>query len=225
MHMPVELLDYTKADIRIMVETQWERQWRSKSAAKEPETTAWINEYVQNDYLFWDIGANVGTYGLMAASRGDLQVWCFEPETANYHRLLQNIGLNPELKVACAQVAFSDKTGDGFLNVPHGGKAGAANNHLSDEGQEVEVYRMDDWRRIGVHDQPDHVKIDVDGHELQVVRGGVETLQACKTVMIEIEHEDEGLEEIRAVFAGFGETMFYRSGTAYNHRFVRSTDG
>ena len=221
--MPVELLDYTKANIRIMVETPWERQWRSKSAAKEPETTAWIDEYVQEGDVFWDIGACVGTYGLMAASRG-AEVTFVEPEEANFARLKENIALNKNIpRVVACRLALSEVTGVGKMNVIHG-EAGAAGNHISEDvdGIDIEICRMDDFNS---GTQPDHVKIDVDGHELQVVRGGVETLRACKTVMIEIEHEHEGLEEIRAVFAGFGETMFYRSGTAYNHRFVRSTDG
>ena len=222
--MPVELLDYPKANIRIMVETQWERAFRVRSAAKEPETTAWIDEHVQEGDVFWDIGANVGTYGLMAASRGTWLVWCFEPEEANYIRLLQNMNLNSAFQIAADQIAFSDATTVGHLNVTHGGIAGAANNHLADEGQEVEVYRLDDWIRMRGADRPTHVKIDVDGHELQVVRGGIETLQACKTVMIEIDHETEGAEdEIRSVFDGFDEEVFYRSANVYNHLFVRST--
>ena len=85
----VELLDYPKANIRIHVETKWERIWRVGSAAKEPETAAWIDNHVQDGDVFWDVGANVGTYGLMAASRG-AKVLMIEPDAAKYGRILQN---------------------------------------------------------------------------------------------------------------------------------------
>ena len=65
------------------------------------------------------------------------------------------------------------------------------------------------------------VKIDVDGHELQVVRGGADTLRKCKSVMIEISHGEGMEEEIQDVFKDFTETTFLRSGNDYNHRFVR----
>jgi len=223
---PVELLDYTKADIRIMVETPWERHFRVHSAAKEPETTAWIDEHVQEGDVFWDIGACVGTYGLMAASRG-ADVTCVEPELTNLARLDQNIALNPGLPIKSFRGAISDKWDDeAWLSVPHG-KAGAANNHLGGEGdhcQSTTAITLDQLNEAW-EGPPNHVKIDVDGHELQVVRGGVETLQACKTVMIEVDHDTEGVEgEIRAVFDGFTEEVFHRSANIYNHLFVRSTD-
>ena len=232
--MWVELLDYPKANIRIIVETEWERQWRSQSAFKEPETAAWIDEFVQEGDSFWDVGACVGSYGLIAASRG-AKVWMIEPETANVARIHENCALNPDLDISVYSGAASDVDGMTTLSVTHG-KPGAAGNYIRGMfpkayheelkeqrkdavDHEIEVKRLDtlteEWG------QPDHVKIDVDGHELQVVRGGADTLRKCKSVMVEVSHGEGMLEEIQDVFKDFEEAVFMRSGNDFNHRFVR----
>lgn len=232
---PVELLDDPKFNIRIIVETKTERKWRCRPASKEPETYAWIDEHVKEGDVFWDIGACIGAYGFMAASRG-AKVLLVEPGEVNCDRIIQNMELNDDLDMFLLEVALSDKDGKAPLLVATG-LAGDANNYLNGEvpvaykdllaatmknavEHEVEVVRMDTL--MAERGQPDHIKIDVDGHELRVVRGGVETLQAAKSVMIEIGHyNEERLAEIRDVFKGFEEQVWLRSWDDWNHLFVR----
>ena len=45
---------------------------------KEPDTIEWIDEFEENS-VFWDIGANVGTYSLYAGLKKKIEVLAFEP--------------------------------------------------------------------------------------------------------------------------------------------------
>ena len=73
-----------------------ERKWRARSCKKEPWTVAWIEESMSGGGVLYDVGANVGTFSLVAAKvcarRGT--VVAFEPGFASYAHLCGNIVLN-----------------------------------------------------------------------------------------------------------------------------------
>ena len=59
--------------------------------SKEPDTINWINDYIRQDDVFYDIGANIGIYSLYAAKFNKAKVYSFEPESSNYYFLNKNI--------------------------------------------------------------------------------------------------------------------------------------
>ena len=65
----------------VSYKTPWLRGERLFS--KEPDTIHWINEIMQPGDILYDIGANIGTYSLYAASR-NIEVYAFEPESTSY---------------------------------------------------------------------------------------------------------------------------------------------
>jgi hypothetical protein len=68
-------------------------QFPRELAEREPETIAWIDDFLMPS-RFWDIGANVGTYVLYAALRPGVAVLAFEPAAASYAALCRNIEAN-----------------------------------------------------------------------------------------------------------------------------------
>ena len=102
-------------------ETMSFERWRADSyATKEPDTIAWIDSFVREGDVLYDIGANIGQYGLYAAKRlnGNCRVLAFEPEALNYARLNQNIVLNGLSEVITAYcLAITDRTGLDFFYV------------------------------------------------------------------------------------------------------------
>ena len=62
---PVGRLDYAANRIQMCVNSPWQ-PYRLNSCAKEPETVAWIERNVRPGDTFYDIGANVGAYSLVA---------------------------------------------------------------------------------------------------------------------------------------------------------------
>src|SRR5262249_49316387 len=85
--------------------------------SKEPDTIAWIDG-MDNDAVLWDVGANVGVYGIYAAIRRKATVLCFEPAAANYYILTRNIQLNGLTRCVNAYcMALNSKTELGILSL------------------------------------------------------------------------------------------------------------
>ena len=83
------------AGIKFYADSELEK-WRAETLQKkEPETIAWLNYYANVGSVFYDIGANVGSYSMYAASlNSKLNIYAFEPVQENFCALLNNIKLS-----------------------------------------------------------------------------------------------------------------------------------
>jgi len=125
-----------------------------------------------------DIGAFVGWYTLLAARRVGAhgRVYAFEPDPRNYELLSENLRLNRlGARVICLPKAVSDEAGlqPFFL---HGGDQSRSSLIPSGGGQStmVETIVPDDFLDQGM--KIDVVKIDIEGGEIQALRGLSQTL-------------------------------------------------
>ena len=171
-------LDY--ADLKIHATSDIEQRVRAFSAAKEPETVKWIESLPVGSKL-WDVGANIGAYSLIAASRG-LEVDAFEPVMASYERLVENIALNG-LDVDPYPVALTDHSGVAMMNLSSE-EPGSASHSFGKGDTQVRCIRGDDMSAL----HPDHMKIDVDGAEVPVLRGCEKILTFVESVLIEVDN-------------------------------------
>jgi FkbM family methyltransferase len=192
--------------------------WRTADFwTKEPETIAWIDSIPAESEL-WDIGANIGVYSLYA-SELRINVTAFEPCRDNFERLLKNRLAN-DLDFSAHPFAFGDTPGKSAFKIPvrgvgmSGGQVGEARDELGRPFEPVESYDVtvrtidDTAKEIGV---PNYIKIDVDGHELAIIRGGVNTLQnpALRSVLVEANGKKDA-DEIERVMAASGFTSWNR---------------
>jgi FkbM family methyltransferase len=102
---------------------------------KEQGTVEWIRSTVQPGDVFYDIGANIGMYTLLAASRvGDAgKVYAFEPHVRNFTSLLQNVALN-NLSGRVAPICSALHDTEGFLNFNYlTWQAGSSTSQLGTE--------------------------------------------------------------------------------------------
>ena len=90
-----------------------------ESYRREPLTVDWMQSYVQQDDVVYDIGANVGAYSLFLGkivSNGTGVVYAFEPEASNFNSLNKNIVVNGLTgKVIPYAVALGDRVRAGKL--------------------------------------------------------------------------------------------------------------
>lgn len=173
-----------------MVSTAWEK-WRiSTLYTKEPGTVAWIKAEVQPDDVFYDVGANIGCYTLLAAKRlGPTgHVIAFEPHIGSAASLLANAsanGLQP--KITLLTCALHDESTFLTFNYQHTGAGSSASQlgHTRTEtGEEFAPaatelkygVTVDSLVAAGALPDPTLVKIDVDGNELLVLHGMEKTL-------------------------------------------------
>ncbi len=210
----------------MIVESEMERYRRDTWKSKEAETIAWIDSFAPGDALF-DIGANVGVYTLYAASRG-ITVFAFEPDAKNFARLRENVDANAWLdRVTVAQYAVSDRDGEGVFyerGAVTGESGGQVNAALCNGMAAYPVALRTVDSLAAAFGCPTHVKVDIDGQELRVVRGMKATLAnpALKSVLIEVDtSEPEQKFVISLDFMAFGFRVDKSLNALPNHSRVR----
>lgn len=168
--------------------------WRVQTLfTKEPDTTEWIRG-MKPDAIFFDVGANIGQYALLAAQRG-LKVHAFEPESQNFALLNRNIALNGYENITAWPFAFSNRAEISQLHISQliaGGSCHAFGESLDFRGESRQFpfkqgsisVTMDDFaHQFGL---PDYIKIDVDGFEHLVCAGAANCLNFAQSVLVEI---------------------------------------
>lgn len=157
---------------------------------KEPETINWINKFKKNS-IFFDVGANIGIYTLYSAVKIENTVYSFEPHSVNYKNLLDSISLNGLKNCYAFCFAVSNQTALSSIQVKDLYE-GVADNIVGVRGDYyhgcVEM-SLDFLVKKGILPQPDYIKIDVDGFEDKVVLGALETIQKCKSILVEIDNK------------------------------------
>ena len=156
--------------------------------AKEPETIFWI-KYIPTEDILFDVGANIGIYTMAAGARG-ITTYAFEPHAGNYNILCQTISSNPFPCTAYC-VALSDAPAFDIIGIPNY-YPGVSDNIISKTQKNkhgVIVKDLDTLVETNVLPQPQHMKIDIDGHEARFYEGAKRTLAKCKSILFEIENQ------------------------------------
>lgn len=160
--------------------------------------TAILSE-LEGGATFYDVGANIGWYSLLAARAvGPAgRVLAFEPSFANAALTQANAAVNRLANVTVMCAALTDT--DGWLTfLDKGNLQGRLDKDDFDAQGEfraqrnqrvlarvpVPVARLDSWLEQTGEPPPDVVKIDVEGAELGVLRGMVRTLESAGPTLV-----------------------------------------
>lgn len=168
---------------------------------KEPGTNDWLESMAAGEVL-WDIGANVGAYTILGAAKG-LRVCAFEPEAGNLAVLQRNLDLNGfHDRVTALNVAVSDKT-EMVRFALASDVVGSAKHQIANDGRCVMAVAARDAEALFGLPRPNHIKIDVDGAELAVMRGLDLKDAGLRSVLIELRANGVG-SEIVSIFSAAG---------------------
>ncbi len=149
-----------------------------------------IASTIQPGDVFYDIGANVGFYTLLAALRtGESgHVHGFEPVERNLNYLRRHLTLNKVNNVTIHEMAVARKTGE--LQFVSG--ANPAEGRLAPIGNfSVQAIALDSFIAEQGLRQPDILKIDVEGAEFDVLCGAKQTLTQNSPVIFLATHGPE----------------------------------
>ncbi len=148
-----------------------------------------LKEIRPND-VFWDVGANLGVYSLLAANCAGVQVVAFEPHPATAKRLRKNVELNEKTNVKVLNIALSNSEGSArFDPIELDSPQARAYLVISDKISgtiEVETSSGDKLIEKGIVPIPDIVKIDVEGAEPLVIKGIGSSLPSCRALFCEV---------------------------------------
>jgi FkbM family methyltransferase len=202
------------------VELVWQRR------VKGGDLTAVLTDrFAGRGAVTVDVGASWGLYSYHLAHRVGQggKVLSFEPHPANKQVLEKLAKARPQVRFRAA--AVSDEAGRADMRVPvFGGRhvtaqSSIAHGFAGQHGVRVENFsvptvRLDDE----VEEAPiDFIKIDVEGHEVSVLRGGAAMLRKyLPPMLIEIEqrHLDHPIADVFAEIAELGYSLYFIDGLA-----------
>ena len=169
-------------------------------SSKEPETLEWIDS-IPIGSVFWDIGANVGLYSCYAAKKRCCKVLSFEPSVFNLESLARNIFINDLMdKITIVPLPLSNKLQVSSLNMSStdwGGALSTFGQSYGHDGNDLE--KIFEFKTIGLSMDdavqrldipvPDYIKMDVDGIEHLILKGGSRVLREVAGILIEVNED------------------------------------
>lgn len=201
-------MDYPRHKIYLRVTSRAE-YLRLHSCQKEPFTIEWIENFLKPGDIMYDIGANVGAYSLVASkfTEGKAKVFAFEPGFSTFPELCYNIILNNcqdsiiplpvalSHKTEVAKFYYSDLTPGKALHLL--GEWRASEKYSSPVYQQLMLsHRMDDLIKEFGLPIPNHIKIDVDGTEMNVLHGASETISDRRVISLMVESNEIDVEKM-----------------------------
>lgn len=152
-------------------------------ATYEPYMQAAFVAHISPGDVVYDVGAHAGYHSLfcslLVGTGGS--VCAFEPNPQNYSSLARQLALNSPHQVSLLPYALSDKSEAARLDNSQGPSQG----RLASEGDiQVEARTIDSLVAEGLCPPPNVIKIDVEGHEQQVLLGALNTLRKHRPVIL-----------------------------------------
>ena len=143
------------------------------------------------EMIFWDVGANVGIYSVLFGKKFPAgKVIAFEPNVSLHVLLTQNLDLNGVNNVRIENFALSNAKGVGQIEISKGrAGAGKIKSTLAEdyEDKSFPIITGDMYVKVFPEAIPSLIKIDVEGHEPEVIEGLSHVLRQYKPVlMIEV---------------------------------------
>jgi FkbM family methyltransferase len=192
-------LEANGVEVRLPTEDPEIREWLfpryADGSPHEPLVSELLVERVDEGDLIFDIGANVGYFTALAGAlcRPGGKVWAFEMDPHLTHSIRQAVtlnGLKENVETVCSAVGKYGGTFSTFSPHQEGNLStnriveGSPKGHDAVE-QVVPQTSLDafcSWR--GVY--PDFLKIDVEGHEKNVLEGMTDVLRRQPEIVLEV---------------------------------------
>jgi len=158
----------------------------------------------EKEFIIFDVGANSGTWtccllDIIFKKRIDkkITVYCFEPSVYAFSELQKNIAASPSAHIVhSVNIGISDAVGTGLLYSDRRG-AGTSSFYKRrirdcgisfDKTEVIQATTLDIYCRTQGIDRIKFLKVDVEGHELAVLRGAQDMLRKCNIDFIQFEY-------------------------------------
>jgi FkbM family methyltransferase len=160
----------------------------------EETEISFLNKFVKKGDCFFDIGANIGLFSLHASKIiGDKgNIIAFEPTPETFSRLQENIKINSFFNVKTENIGLSDTSGTIKFHTSNDGyDAWNSFATLTDIGKcseiDVSTNTLDNYIKTNNIKKIDLIKLDVEGWELNVLKGATELLSSSDSPVFLVE--------------------------------------
>ena len=138
--------------------------------------------------VIFDIGANIGNHAI-SISTDCKRIYAFEPDAGIMSILMKNIHANRINNIVANEMGLSDSTRHSDFYVNMDGNIGASTLDPDARGRKFKRTRVslttgDSYVKDNAIDRIDLLKIDVEGHEIQVLSGFEKTLDKYKPIIL-----------------------------------------
>lgn len=189
---PTQSIEKVRFGIRLSLNLQeYLQSWIYVFGAYELPTVKFIRSYLRPGDLAMDVGGQIGYLSIVMATSADrkTRVLSFEPESDNIQRFKTNTSLNGLTNVNLVEQAVSDRIGSIRLYLSSDSNAGThstikENTNVSDRYVDIPCTTIDaEVEQRGLQ-RVDLIKVDVEGGEIDVIKGAINTLKNYQPVVI-----------------------------------------
>ncbi|WP_124981167.1 FkbM family methyltransferase [Nonlabens xiamenensis] len=176
--------------------------WKVASRGQwEPETLRILDQHLDANSLFLDIGAWIGPTVLYAA-RKCKEVICFEPDPIAFQELRKNIRLNNFSNVQPFQAAVSDQNQISRMSSLNAHLGDSMTSLLADpktqkQGFDALVLSWHTIEELLVNKHPQMIKIDVEGSEFALIPAMATYLKKFQPTLLLSIHPELIADELR----------------------------
>jgi FkbM family methyltransferase len=190
----------------------------------ESAEVAFVSRFLRPGMTVLDVGAHHGFYTLLLSKLvgPEGRVFAFEPSPRERRTLLRHVRINRCGNVNVEALALGSEEGNASLFVVQGEQTGcnSLRTPASDVPGEfiptpVRIVRLDDWLDAQKIERVDFIKLDVEGGELEVLRGAEDLLERHPRLLILAELQDVRAEawgqrakDVAAFLQSFGFRWF-----------------
>lgn len=140
-------------------------------------------------FVCLDIGANIGSTSLLWNSETKYgKIYAIEPHPMTYLSLIRNIQINKaEQEIFPHQLSIGADDGEMTLFIPEDGTMAMMPGNYSWIGSEITIpsLSLDSFIKKEGLDSIDIMKIDIEGYEVEALKGASKTLKNTKHVVLE----------------------------------------
>lgn len=150
----------------------------------------------QNDFIFFDVGANAGDYCRLVKEvmgNTNLKIYAFEPSGYTFSLLVNNTSALQNIKLFNIGLGEKEETLSLFANYEASGATTlykqALDNYASNKklSEQVTIKTLDEICLTESVNKIDFLKIDVEGHEFKILLGASKLLEAKRIKFIQFE--------------------------------------
>lgn len=178
-----------------------------------------IDKYLPENATILDIGANIGSHTIYwALERKAKKIYSFEPLPDTFAILKTNIVLNDlQNKVEIFNIGLSDVECTTNISNYHESNIGGTSFAKTNNGK----FHFKSLDSLNIKDKIDLIKIDVEGAEVEVLQGAINTIKQSKSVIVleTFTHKTE----VDAFLSGIGYTQVdtIRKGEDYIYKILK----